>query len=423
MGNDFEKKYIMRNNILDMNIKLKEYILFPGTKIEGTIELIPKIEIKIKNEQKILFKLTQFQKYEFCKKSFTGETEELSDNNDNLIIDKGITKYFSNDILNKKTKIDFSLNLPADEKKDFYPTFEFRKKDINIFIRHLLTIELPDIEKKNSTGIIICELPEKQNINILEDSNIFVDESIKKNIFSKSNNGKFSFRISIKKLSFSFDEEIPIILDIDSSELIDLHIKSIEFILQKNIYVKGILDHKLFNKMEERIKMFSKKYEGAEVNKKHLTFYEKVKLDKSEWPEFNEGTLERYIKFDENFIERDDQRKMLSPSINTDLFACEHKIKINIHFNGYDINKYFVIDLYNIKPAFIDDFLKYYFIFEENPSFDNEKEKNNPNINQNDDNQAGKDKTENKIKNEEKDTSKDFEIIDNKDYQLLMNGK
>jgi hypothetical protein len=415
MGNEFKKKYIMSNCNLDMNIKLKEYILLPGAKIEGTIELIPKIEIKIKNEQKILFKLTQFQKYEFHKKGFSGEIEELSDNNDNLIIDKGITKYFSNNNLNKKTKIDFSLNLPADEKKDFYPTFEFRKKDINIFIRHLLTIELPDLEIKNSTGIIISKLPEKQNMNIIDDSNIFVDESIKKNIFSKSNNGKFFCKIRIKKLSFSFDEEIPIILDIDSSELIDLHIKSIEFILQKKIYVKGMLDYKLFNKMEERIIMFSKKYQGAEVNKKHLTFYEKLKLDKSDLPEFNEEALERYIKFDENFIERDDQRKLLNPSINTDLFACEHKIKVNIHFNGYDINKYFVIDLYSIKPAFIDDFLKHYFIFEENPSFDkyNEKEKNNPNINQNDDNQEGKDKTENKIKNEEKDASKDFVIIDN----------
>ena len=411
MGNESDNKYIKKNSELDMNITLKEYILFPGTKIEGAIELIPKNDMKIQKEQKILFKLTQFQKYEFLTQNYKDEIQESSDSKEILIIDKNITKAFSNEYLKKKTKIEFCINLPADENKYFYPTFEFRKNDINIFIRHLLTIELPDLGVANSTGIIILKLPEKQNMNIKKDSNIYIDKKIKNFLIS---DGKFSCGIRIKKLSFSFDEEIPIKLDIDSSELIDLKIENIEFILQKKIFIKSCIDYKYFNLKEERMIVACKKYEGAEVQKKNFQLLEKLKLNKSGIPDFSEIIKERFTKFNEHFTERDDQRMILNPSVNTDLFGCEYKIKINIHFNHYDINKDFVIDLYNTKPSLIDDYLNHYFICKENPLFDSneykEKEKDDHSTKGND--KEEKKKTEDKDKKAKKDMIEDFEIID-----------
>lgn len=405
----FEKKY-KKDDEIELKIKLKKYIVFPGSKIEGTIELIPKKNIIFNNnEQKILFKLTQFLKYECINKDNFGKIEENSDSKEKLIIDKSTVKYFSNNVLNKNMNIEFNLILPAEEQKEFYPTFEFRKKDICLFVRHLLTIEIPDLKTSNSTGVIICKLPEKGNDDITKDTNISKEEYIK--AFKIMNKGKLTYQLSIKQFSFSFDEEIPIIFNINSSDLIDLEIKTIEFVLQKKLSVKGFLDFKFFNKKEERIIMNSRKYEGDIIKKKKLKFAGKLKLN--EIPEFTEKEILRYTKFDKNFIERDDQRMILNPSINTDLFSCEYKIKVNIKFDSYlkrEISFGLVIDLYNMKPSFIDDYLKHIFIIKENPSFDNDLEET-------------QNKKEDKYKTSEENKDNDFVIIDNKDFPLPLNGK
>ena len=396
MSDKFEKKY-KKDDEIELKIKLKKYIVFPGSKIEGTIELIPKKDIIFKNnEQKILFKLTQFSKYECLTKDNTGKIEENSDSKEKLIIDKSTVKYFSNNVLNKNMNIEFNLILPAEEQKEFYPTFEFRKKDICLFVRHLLTIEIPDLKTSNSTGIIICKLPEKGNVDISKDTNISKEEYIK--ALKIMNRGKLTYQLSIKQFSFSLDEEIPIIFNINSSDLIDLEIKTIEFVLQKKLCVKGLLDFQFFNKKEERIIMDSRKYEG-DVKKKKLKFAGKLKLN--EIPEFSEKEIQRYTKFDGDFIERDDQRMILNPSINTDLFSCEYKIKVNIKFDSYlkrEISFGLVIDFYNMKPSFIDDYLKHIFIIKENPSFDNNLEEN-------------KNKEEDKSKTNEENKHNDFVII------------
>ena len=396
MSDKFEKKY-KKDDEIELKIKLKKYIVFPGSKIEGTIELIPKKDIIFKNnEQKILFKLTQFSKYECLTKDNTGKIEENSDSKEKLIIDKSTVKYFSNNVLNKNMNIEFNLILPAEEQKEFYPTFEFRKKDICLFVRHLLTIEIPDLKTSNSTGIIICKLPEKGNVDISKDTNISKEEYIK--ALKIMNRGKLTYQLSIKQFSFSLDEEIPIIFNINSSDLIDLEIKTIEFVLQKKLCVKGLLDFQFFNKKEERIVMDSRKYEG-DVKKKKLKFAGKLKLN--EIPEFSEKEIQRYTKFDGDFIERDDQRMILNPSINTDLFSCEYKIKVNIKFDSYlkrEISFGLVIDFYNMKPSFIDDYLKHIFIIKENPSFDKDLEEN---LN----------KEEDKSKTNEENKHNDFVII------------
>ena len=155
-----ENKY-RKSNLVEMNIVLKKHIFFPSLKIEGHIELTPKIRIKANKEQKIIFKLTQFRKCEYQSEK-NGKIENHSESSEDLIINKVKDFYLEKNDLSHKTKINFNLLLPGDEQKNFYPTFEYRKKDVNIFIRHLLTLEIPDIEAKNSIGVIICKLPEKK---------------------------------------------------------------------------------------------------------------------------------------------------------------------------------------------------------------------------------------------------------------------
>jgi len=388
MSENFDIKKYKQDSEIEIRIKLDQYIFLPSDIIKGKIEIIPKKkDIKInKKEIKIIYKLTQFQKYEY--------NNETPQPKIDIIIEKTFF-YSCSDILNNEIlEIDLDkldLDLPADEQNNFYPTFEFRKKDYWLFIRHLLTIEIPEIKASNSTGIIICKLPEK-----LEN---FVKKKYigKKNIFQRSYNdlislnyiynyGKLVYDINIKKLQYSLNEEIPIKLDINCNELNNLEINKIEFILEKKLKIKNInLNIIKFWKEkdeEKKIIMYSKDYTiNKDLKNKTLNFFEKIEIDKNELPEFikdvkgeiSQKEIEKYIKFDENFLERDENRVELNPSINTDLFLCQYRIKVKIHFNSKcvrDKEEKIIINLFTLKPPLIKKYQESFFQFKENPYFD-----------------------------------------------------
>ena len=372
MNAEFDEKKYKPNTLLDMNITLKKYIFFPAEKIEGFIELVPKTNIQFKKIQKINFKLIQFIKCECIIKDSNGHLHYDSKSSSKEILIKNID--FENSDFSKKIKIEFDLLLPGEEEPYFFPTFEFRKNDISIFIRHLFTIEIPDLEVCNSTGVIICKLPEKKYLE-KKDLNKFKDKNIK--TLGLINKGKLTYYIKIKKLSYSFDDEIFVKLNIITTELKDLEIDSIEFLLQKKIAIKDMSYGLPRNKKEERIIIDSRIYEGKDVKKNILKFCEKFKFKKFDIPDFTEKDIEKYTIVDKYFIERDDQRMQLSPSIDNDLFLCQYKIKIIIHFNSYfkgDIIEEFILDLFTMKPSFeVSDYLKNFFLINANPEFNSEE--------------------------------------------------
>ena len=398
-----EKKY-RKSNLVEMNIILKKYIVFPSLKIEGHIELIPKIKIKANKEQKIIFKLTQFKKCEYQSEK-NDKIENHSESSEDLIINKVKDFHLEKNDLSQKTNINFSLLLPGDEQKNLYPTFEYRKKDVNIFIRHLLTIELPDIEVKNSIGIIICKLPEKKKDLKKKDLNIFKDKNIK--TLGLINKGRLTYDIRIKKLSYSLDEEIPLKLNIISEELIDLGIDSVDIILQKKIAIKGSNYGMPCYLREMNYNMYEKKYSGLSVKKDFLGFVEILKAHRYDIPDFTDREIERYSKFDLDFIERDDQRMQINPSINIDKFICQYKVKINIRFNSFwkgDLKENFIIDMYTMKPSSNDEqYLKYLFLGDENSYFDSQ--------------------IFNKKEEDYLDNDTDFIVLENKDFHQLLNGE
>ena len=398
-----ENKY-RKSNLVEMNIVLKKHIFFPSLKIEGHIELTPKIRIKANKEQKIIFKLTQFRKCEYQSEK-NGKIENHSESSEDLIINKVKDFYLEKNDLSHKTKINFNLLLPGDEQKNFYPTFEYRKKDVNIFIRHLLTLEIPDIEAKNSIGVIICKLPEKKDNLKKKDFNIFKDKTIK--TLGLINKGKITYEIRIKKLSYSLDEEIPLKLNIISKELKEIKIDSVDIILQKKIAIKGSNCGMPCYLREENYIMYEKKYSGLSVKKDFLDFDEILKAHIYDIPDFTDREIERYSKFDLDFIERDDQRMHINPSINIDQFICQYKVKINFKFNSFwkgDLKENFIIDMYTMKPSSNDEhYLKHLFSGEENSYFDS---------------QIFTKKEEDNIDNDT-----DFIILENKDFHQLLNGE
>ena len=409
MSDKILKKYRKVSENMEMELSLDNYILLPDTKIKINIFLKPKYSFKLGTlDQKIIVKLTQFEKSEF-----QNDDDLTTKIIDNLLIEKSYVKHFP-DIISKKILVkDIELEVPSPNNNIFKPTFEFRKSDINIFVRHLLTVEIPGLEIMDSIGVIICKLPEKFYKIEKKNSNIFKDEHVN-TIFGLKNEGKISYNISLKKQIYNPKEEIPINICINSTELKNINVESIEVILQKKIII-----YKFPLNIEEKIVMDKQTFTELTFDKKIIKINTQLKFSNKNIPELTEKEIEKYTDFDENFLERDDNRTQLNPSMNGNIFKCEYKIKINLVFDNIlrkTIYEFFIIDiydLYNINPESIPDYLKQYFLIKENKIHKSLDEKDKKDTN-----------NEEKNKDETNNIDTDgFVVFDHNDFINTIEGK
>ena len=409
MSDKILEKYRKVSENMEMELSLDNYILLPDTKIKINIFLKPKYSFKLGTlDQKIIVKLTQFEKSEF-----QNDDDLTTKIIDNLLIEKSYVKHFPDNIPKKILVKDIELEVPSPNNNIFKPTFEFRKSDINIFVRHLLTVEIPGLEIMDSIGVIICKLPEKFYKIEKKNSNIFKDEHVN-TIFGLKNEGKISYNISLKKQIYNPKEEIPINICINSTELKNINVESIEVILQKKIII-----YKFPLNIEEKIVMDKQTFTELTFDKKIIKINTQLKFSNKNIPELTEKEIEKYTDFDENFLERDDNRTQLNPSMNGNIFKCEYKIKINLVFDDIfrkTIYEFFIIDiydLYNINPESIPDYLKQYFLIKENKIHNSLDEKDKKDTNNEEKN---KDET-NRI-----DTD-GFVVFDHNDFINTIEGK
>lgn len=410
MSDKILEKYRKVSESMEMELSLDNYILLPDTKIKINIFLKPKYSFKLGTlDQKIIVKLTQFEKSEF-----QNDDDLTTKIIDNLLIEKSYVKHFP-DIISKKILVkDIELEVPSPNNNIFKPTFEFRKSDINIFVRHLLTVEIPGLEIMDSIGVIICKLPEKFYKIEKKNSNIFKDEHVN-TIFGLKNEGKISYNISLKKQIYNPKEEIPINICINSTELKNINVESIEVFLQKKIII-----YKFPLNKEEKIVMDKQTFTELTFDQKIIKINTQLKFSNKDIPELTEKEIEKYTDFDENFLERDDNRTQLNPSMDGNIFKCEYKIKINLVFDNIyrkTIYEFFIIDiydLYNINPESIPDYLKQYFLIKENKIHKSLDEKDKKDTNNNE--EKNKDETNNI------DTD-GFVVFDHNDFINTIEGK
>ena len=409
MSDKILEKYRKVSENMEMELSLDNYILLPDTKIKINIFLKPKYSFKLGTlEQKIIVKLTQFEKSEF-----QNDDDLTTKIIDNLLIEKSYVKHFPDIISKKILAKDIELEVPSPNNNIFKPTFEFRKSDINIFVRHLLTVEIPGLEIMDSIGVIICKLPEKFYKIEKKNSNIFKDEHVN-TIFGLKNEGKISYNISLKKQIYNPKEEIPINICINSTELKNINVESIEVILQKKIII-----YKFPLNIEEKIVMDKQTFTELTFDQKIIKINTQLKFSNKDIPELTEKEIEKYTDFDENFLERDDNRTQLNPSMNGNIFKCEYKIKINLVFDDIfrtTIYEFFIIDiydLYNINPESIPDYLKQYFLIKENKIHKSLDEKDKKDTN-----------NEEKNKDETNNIDTDgFVVFDHNDFINTIEGK
>ena len=421
MSDNFESNYRKLSESVELELSLENYILLPDSKVKCTIFLKPKYDIKLGTlDQEIIIKLTQFEKCEFRK-----DDDTSSKNRESLLLKKIFIKHFP-DVIHKKILFkDIEFEVPSSNKSlveiqpdlsyvKLLPTFEYRKKETNLFVRHLLTVEMPGFEVMESVGVIICKLPEKIYKIEKKNSNIFKDEDVN-TFFGLKNEGKLSYNISLKKQVYNPREEIPINISINSSELKYLNIESIETIFQKKIIIYGFP----LNTEEKEI-LDTKSTKNIKSDQKIIKFNTQLKFANKHIPELSQKEIERFSDFDENFIERDDNRTQLTPSVDGNLFKCEYKIKINIVLNNIyskTINEFFIIDiydLYNINIESIPDNLKHYFLIKENEFFEPKKSVNELSVN---------DEETNNTKEKDETNLNGFVIFDHEDFISTIEGK
>ena len=394
-------KYRKKSESIEIEFTLDNYILLPDSRIKCNIILIPKHDIKLgNNDQEIIIKLTQFEK---CEYQHELKDDKSTKQRENLILQKYYFKHLP-DIISKKIKFkDIEFSIPTTNNNILLPSFEFRKSEKSLFVRHLLTVEIPGLEIAESIGVIICKLPKIMYHDINKETQIFKDEKI--DTFCGLNNaGKISYKISLKKLIFQPKEEIPINICVNSTDLTNINIETIEVILQKNIIIYGLL----LNTNEELI-MNKEEFSKNEINKKISKFHPHLQFESKDIPELTENEIKKYITFDEKFLERDDNRTQLNPSMKGNLFKCEYKIIFNIIFDNIyrkTINEEFnidIYDIYNINQESIPNYLKHHFLINENEYFDIERSSND--------------------NDKEKQNSDGFMIIDHEDFRSVFEGK
>ena len=406
MSNKFKNKFRKVSESVTLELSLDNYILLPDSKVKCNIVLRPKYNIKLgKPDQEIIIKLTQFEKCEYQK-----DEDESSTDKETLLINKKFVKHFPDSFSKKVIIKDIEFEMPSANNKLFFPTFEYRKKATNLFVRHLLTVEIPGFEVIESVGVIICKLPNKVYKIEKKNSNIFKDRDIS-TFFGLKSEGKLSYNISLKKQVYNPKEEIPINIIINSTELKYLNIESIEVIFQRKIIIYGFLIN-----TEEKSILDKKSFDKIKTEQKIINFNAQLKFDNKDIPELSEKEIQKYTNFDENFLERDDNRIQLIPSMDGSLFKSEYKIKINMNLDniyGKTISEYFIIDiydLYNINSESIQNNLKHYFLIKENEFFEPKKSENIMS-------------TENDEEKKNIDDINDFEIIEHEDFISTVKGK
>ena len=322
-------KFFHQENV-KMSIILDNYCIKPESYIEGFIILTPILKGNIKlKDPKIFLTLTQYEFFDYINKEKESSKQiENKKQHKEIIFNKEAKIEIENNTISCTLKIPIKVSIPKNDK--LLPSFNFKNKDFISGIRHIFTVNIPEINSINSIGVIFSEINKKekednsQNINI-----VYKDEQIYK--MGLINKGKISYGIRTAKNRYRNDEDINIKIMIDSSSLQEIKIKQLKIKLQRKIIIFGYTINSDF-----RYCLHEKIFELSEQNaNKYELEYTFPKIEENN---FTEKEIEQYIHFNENIIDNNWENKFLTPSMKGYFFSCEYKIKIRTILDSSLIN-------------------------------------------------------------------------------------
>ena len=312
-------------NDVSLDIELNKTCFSIGEYIHGIIILTPKKNSNIKEflDPYAIISLKEKQNYE--------SVDSLDDSDEDIKpIDKNIneirtlieTKMDFSDYLNKKMipnlKIQFKIKVP----KNSYPSCFF---ETNTFVIHYLTIQFDSLKAKKSKIIIIKNSPyfSKEN-NLLKIPAIY-KYSLTKHKYAIFDCGYLEVQIILEKNICPYNENLPIIINIDCKKLYMIELKSVKLYIyrcykknqksnKKYIYVKNV---------EEMVRKTIPLREGEKMH--HIEDGIKLPISSND---LNPEEVYKLLDKDKREPELKFNNIKLYPSCEGGLLSCQYYIKI-----------------------------------------------------------------------------------------------
>ena len=394
MGNDYDSD--KSNNYekdVSMTIDLNKTCFFKGEEIKGNIILSSKNGLKgtLVNPY-VIISIKENGQYSYVEDSYefnvdSSNFKKIAKENKNLLTIKIDFPFFEGANLLIGVNIPFKVKIP----EKIYPSCYF---NLNTFIKHFLVCDFPSIEAKKAEIIVI-----KNSIYFSEENHLLkAPAQYSKEIpiykYSFLNSGSFIFNATLTKNIFSYNDDIPLIIDIDGKNQ-SINIKKIIIKIYRNLK-KNYKENHLSSRAENLSEIFTKK---LPLKKGETKYHVETSF---KFPKSPKGVnpSQIYLLLDVNKKKniQDLENIKLYPSCHGGFLSCEYYIKIKLEMDA----------LFSSDPSFSMD-VDFYEAFNINDS-DKNKEKFLSNIYINKDNK-------NNIK-EEKKIYFNINNIDEYDYNI-----
>ena len=201
--------------------------------------------------------------------------------------------------------------------------------DSNTYIRHLLSFNFTSIKAKKTAIIIIKNDKYFSLENKLYKSPATLTRKVSKHQYAIFSKGYFSATITLPKNSFSYDEAIPFLVEIDCSNL-TIQVRSITVSLYVMQTVKNINDIKE-NSVLKIKEIMDKNILLTKGDKKYLID------DIIKFPSTLDNPKYVYQKLDSdkrNFSQKF-KNIFLLPSLYNKILTCEYYIKVMLEMDSY----------------------------------------------------------------------------------------
>ena len=332
MQNDFylgdEFNY---ENDVSLSIELDKTCYSKGEKINGTLILSPKqnsTHTELVNPY-AKFSFIEKQCYEFLETFYEKDRDIIKPTRKNIEEIKilgsypmNFSKYEKSNML-PNLKIPFQIMIPINA----YPSL---MSDKNTYILHFLTCELESLKVKKSIPFIIKNNPYFTKENKLLKIPYETKQLIGKHKFAIISCGNFEVKINLEKNICPYNENLPITIDIDCSNLNSIKLKGV------NIYI-----FRTFRKNSQKNKNLMKEEKTEEIVRKTLPLREGeityhiedgIKLPISS-NNLNPEIVYQLLDKNKDQGMKKFQNIKLFPSCSGGLLSCNYFLKIIIETN------------------------------------------------------------------------------------------
>lgn len=332
MQNDFylgdEFNY---ENDVSLSIELDKTCYSKGEKINGTLILSPEqnsTHTELVNPY-AKFSFIEKQCYEFLETFYEKDRDIIKPTRKNIEEIKilgsypmNFSKYEKSNML-PNLKIPFQIIIPINA----YPSLI---SDKNTYILHFLTCELESLKVKKSVPFIIKNNPYFTKENKLLKIPYETKQLIGKHKFAIISCGNFEVKINLEKNICPYNENLPITIDIDCSNLNNIKLKGV------NIYI-----FRTFRKNSQKNKNLMKEEKTEEIVRKTLPLREGeityhiedgIKLPISS-NNLNPEIVYQLLDKNKDQGIKKFQNIKLFPSCSGGLLSCNYFLKIIIETN------------------------------------------------------------------------------------------